>query len=136
MARQRCAQHVWREHVLDAEDQAARRSRPLSERWMTDHQIAGGQRQRALVNNGADTRQYVVTRNGQPAADHYAGWITEVNQVGDHLTDAAARLADDTHGDAGRHRWHRQAQIVMDSKGPSTMQTGRCRTNTVLPWPG
>jgi Xylose isomerase-like TIM barrel len=52
----------------------------------------GGQRQRPLVDDGADAGEQLVTGGRDGAADGHPGRVVEVHQGGHHLADQAAAL--------------------------------------------
>ena len=66
----------------------------LAEHAVGQHEVAGGEGQRALVNHAADAGQQLVARRGKRAADGHPGRVVEVHQRRDDLADQPGGLAD------------------------------------------
>ncbi len=83
-----------RQHLLDAQHRGPGQPGVLAQHAVGQHQVAGGQRQRPLVDDAAHAGQQLVAGRGERAADGHPGRVVEVHEHRHQLADVRRRLAD------------------------------------------
>ena len=90
--------------MLDHHHRGADHAGAVGELAADDAQVAGGERQRALVDDLADPGQQLLVGLGDVAADHDHRRVVEVDRGGEDLADQPARVADEAAPRPARRR--------------------------------